>query len=74
MSENNSTQLEVTITNGQKIRIDNVRVNGDILDADGNVVTRGAGIELDSAQVAALGATAIQGLADVWNAQQSTQG
>lgn len=70
MSENNSTQLEVTITNSQKIRIDNVRVNGDILDSDGNIVTRGAGIELDSAQVAALGAAAIQGLADVWSAQQ----
>lgn len=76
MSENetNSTPqpLEVNITNDQKIRIQNVRVNGEILDAQGNVLTSGAGIELDFAQVASLGATAIQALANVWAAQQST--
>ena len=64
-------EIIVNITNNQKLRIANVRVNGDILDSDENTITEGAGIELDAAQVATLGAQAVQALADTWCAQQS---
>lgn len=64
-------EIIVNITNNQKLKIANVRVNGDILDSDGNTITEGAGIELDVAQVATLGAQALQTLADTWCAQQS---
>lgn len=64
-------EIIVNITNNQKLKIANVRVNGDILDSDGNTITEGAGIELDAAQVATLGAQSLQTLADTWCAQQS---
>lgn len=64
-------EIIVNITNNQKLKIANVRVNGDILDSDGNTITEGAGIELDAAQVATLGVQAIQTLADTWCAQQT---
>lgn len=64
-------EIIVNITNNQKLKIANVRVNGDILDSDGNTITIGAGIELDAAQVAALGLQAVQTLADTWSTQQS---
>ena len=35
-------EIIVNITNNQKLRIANVRVNGDILDSDGNTITEGA--------------------------------
>ncbi len=63
-------RLEVNISNNQKLRIDSVRVNGDIVDADGNLVTQGAGIELSAEQVKSLGAANVQGLADVFFNQQ----
>lgn len=59
-------RVEVSIGGGQKLRIESVRVCGDLIDADGNAVERGRFIELDAAQVAALGQENIQGIADVW--------
>lgn len=62
----NHTPAEADITNGQKMRISNVRVNGDIIGPDGNTVTVGAGLELGAEELARLGAAAVQALADAW--------
>lgn len=61
-----SAPVEVSIGGGQKLRIESVRVCGDVIDADGNAIERGHFIELDAAQVSALGEENIQGIADVW--------
>ena len=61
-----SAPIEVSIGGGQKLHIESVRVCGDLIDADGNAVERGRFIELDAAQVSALGQENIQGIADIW--------
>ncbi len=66
-------RIKVTITNNQTLAISNVRVNGDIFDEEGNLITQGAGIELTAEQVASLGQANVQGLADIWNAQQNPE-
>ena len=42
----NQTPIEADIPNGQKMRVSNVRINGDIIGADGKTATVGAGLEL----------------------------
>lgn len=64
-----SAPVEVSIGGGQTLRIESVRVCGDVIDADGNAIERGRFIELDAAQVSALGQQNIQGIADVWAAE-----
>ena len=61
-----SAQVEVSIGGGNVLRIESVRVCGDVLDASGKTIERGRFIELDAAQVAALGQENIQDIADVW--------
>ena len=60
------TQIEADITNGQKMRVSNVRINGDIIGADGKTATVGAGLELGAEELASLGSAAVQALADAW--------
>ena len=43
-----------------------MRINGDIIGADGKTATVGAGLELGAEQLAALGSSAVQALADAW--------
>lgn len=64
-----SARVEVSIGGGQKLRIESVRVCGDIIDADGNAIERGRFIELAAAQVSALGQQNIQGITDIWAAE-----
>lgn len=59
----NQTPIEADIPNGQKMRVSNVRINGDIIGADGKTATVGAGLELGAEQLAALGSAAVQALA-----------
>lgn len=61
-----SAPVEVSIGGGQTLRIESVRVCGDVRDASGKTIERGRFIELDAAQVAALGQENIQDIADVW--------
>lgn len=61
-----SAQVEVSIGGGNVLRIESVRVCGDVRDASGKTIERGRFIELDAAQVAALGQENIQDIADVW--------
>ena len=58
--------IEADITNGQKMRVSNVRINGDIIGADGKTATVGAGLELGAEELASLGSAAVQALADAW--------
>ncbi len=60
------TPIEADITNGQKMRVSNVRINGDIIGADGKTATVGAGLELGAEELASLGSAAVQALADAW--------
>ncbi len=62
----NQTPIEADIPNGQKMRVSNVRINGDIIGTDGKTATVGAGLELGTEQLAALGSAAVQALADAW--------
>lgn len=62
----NQTPIEADITNGQKMRVSNVRINGDIIGTDGKTATVGAGLELGAEQLTSLGSAAVQALADAW--------
>lgn len=64
-----SAQVEVSIGGGNVLRIESVRVCGDVRDTSGKTIERGRFIELDAAQVAALGQENIQDIADVWAAE-----
>lgn len=70
MSENQNNEtdnrLEVEINDGRKMKIDSVRVNGDVFDADGNLLEKGRFIELTAAQVAAFGQANIQPFANAY--------
>ena len=72
--ENQNNVLEITILGGQKIRIESVRVNGDIFDSTGNLIERGHFIELNSEETAKLSREDIQKIADLWSSLQSAIG
>ena len=48
------------------MRVSNVRINCDIIGADGKTATVGAGLELCAEELASLGSAAVQALADAW--------
>ena len=62
----NQTPIEADIPHGQKMRVSNVRINGDIIGTDGKTATVGAGLELGAEQLTSLGSAAVQALADAW--------
>ena len=72
--ENQNNVLEITILGGQKIRIESVRVNGDIFDSTGNLIERGHFIELNSEETAKLSREDIQKIADLCSSLQSAIG
>lgn len=56
--------MQINISNAEKMRVNNIRINGDIVDENGLEIVRGAGVEISAATLENLGPDVAQALAD----------